>query len=718
MNHLKPILASIFFFSALLLIGQSDSHAQTDSLEQLLKTTLPDTHRVDILNELAWLYKDDGIQKPRDRAQKAVKLARKATYEKGLGDAFTRLGLTYKNEERYDSALVFYNQGLEIRKKMKDHALIASSYLNIGNIYKLKGDLNGAIAIYQEGLGYLTLEEDQEVRAKIYNRLGNIYVDQGDLPAALLQFEEALKLSQNLKDSGLMAGILMSVGELHRKQQHYNLGLEAYSRAMEIYRAKQYPAGIAKCYHNIGNLYFLQNEYDKALDNFNACIRLMKEIGLNRGLDLAYQSIGAVYEAQNELDTALNYYQLSLSLRREAGKTMDVAHALANIGQVKLAQKQYAEALSNFLEALPIVEEQKDRFVLENLYGEIARAYSARNDFKNASFYFTKQAALREQLEEAYRQTVELQLSLEAEKLKRERIENEARIAQQKSEKRTLYIQSVAGILLLAAALIIAVILISRMRAKKELAEKKAELSVVHIDELMQGQELRSAYDKLEGQETERKRIAKDLHDRLGSMLSTIKFYFKALDKRTPFVEEPQHTQFAKAKELLDEACEEIRKVAHNLESGGLKEYGLVRQVAALAENLESSQLLNVHFHAHGLKNRLDFQAERNIYLIIRELVANVLKHANATELTIQLNKLGDTLNIMVEDNGVGFTRESVQHKQSGMGIQNIAGRVKELGGNLSIDSGKGGGTTVSIDLPFKGLSALPDEVEPHLSKS
>ncbi len=403
------------------------------------------------------------------------------------------------------------------------------------------------------------------------------------------------------------------------------------------------------------------------------------------------------------MDEALHYHNISLQLRREAGKQAGIAHSLINIGQIKLEKKQYKEALKNLLEALPATEKQHELFVLEDLYGKIAWAYSGLGEHEKAFLFSQKKASLADSLESTYHRSVELQRLLEAEKQKRVKIEAEAQLELQKSRNSILYTRSVGGVLLLGAALFVLTFWSSRIRAKKELAEKKEQFALLRIDDLMKGQEIQSNYARFEGQEIERKRIAKDLHDRLGSMLATIKLYFKAIDKRAPFLEDSLLAQYDKAKSLLDEACEEIRHISHNLESGGLREYGLVQQIATLAEHLEFSQLLKVHFHTHGLDGRLGPLMEVNIYRIIQELVTNVLKHAKASELTIQLNKFDHTLNIMVEDNGVGFTKEDLlSHKYHGIGIQNIAGRVKELNGQMSIDSGKGGGTTVSIDIPFK----------------
>ena len=124
-------------------------------------------------------------------------------------------------------------------------------------------------------------------------------------------------------------------------------------------------------------------------------------------------------------------------------------------------------------------------------------------------------------------------------------------------------------------------------------------------------------------------------------------------------------------------------------------------QLEALADIIPSSGKLQVELVTHGLKERLDYGTELHIYRIVQELIHNVIKHAQAQNVTIQVNRFEDRVNVIVEDDGRGFDVESIRQKP-GMGMQNLAARVHELSGFLQIDSRSGRGTTVSVDIPLK----------------
>ncbi len=228
------------------------------------------------------------------------------------------------------------------------------------------------------------------------------------------------------------------------------------------------------------------------------------------------------------------------------------------------------------------------------------------------------------------------------------------------------------------------------------------ELSKQRVIEILKEQELNTNYARLEGEEKERKRIAEDLHDRLGSMLSTIKLYFNSLQTPTASEKGERQAQFEKANALLDQATDEVRNIAHNMVSSVLAKFGLKSQLQTLEQTLVDSKQLNVEIKTHGLKDRLDNFMEIQVYRIIQELVNNTIKHAKASNLSSQLNRFKEVLNIVVEDNGVGFDPKLIQlQEQGGMGMKNIQTRIHGLDGSLQIDSGTGHGTTKSIDLPL-----------------
>jgi two-component system NarL family sensor kinase len=241
-----------------------------------------------------------------------------------------------------------------------------------------------------------------------------------------------------------------------------------------------------------------------------------------------------------------------------------------------------------------------------------------------------------------------------------------------------------------------------RLRRKSEQLEAKDQDTKrqTEIADLLRDQEVMSLGSMLKGQEKERKRIAEDLHDNLGSMLSTVKLHFQVLDSRVKGLAPPQQEQFHQAETLLDEACGEVRRIAHDMLSGVLTKFGLVAALEKLKASIEVPGKLQVLVLAYGLDERLDSSSELMLYRVIQELVSNALKHASANEITIQLNRIENTLSLQVEDNGVGFDVKAAQAKD-GIGMKNVAARVHSLQGDFHFDSTLGHGSTVTIDIPL-----------------
>ncbi|RYD86549.1 MAG: sensor histidine kinase, partial [Sphingobacteriales bacterium] len=236
-----------------------------------------------------------------------------------------------------------------------------------------------------------------------------------------------------------------------------------------------------------------------------------------------------------------------------------------------------------------------------------------------------------------------------------------------------------------------------RQKAIALLAAKNEELNRNRIQELLRDQELVSIHSMLQGQETERKRIAQDLHDRLGSLLATVKLHFQMAKT---------DEQRELASSLMDEACQEVRQIAHNMVSGVLMKFGLVAALNDLSNAITSSGKVHMQTIAHGLNSRLPGNSEIEIYRIVQELVSNALKHAGAKEITVLLNKTGPTLNLIVEDDGKGFMPAKAKNK-GGMGLKGVQSRVQQLQGELSIDSSPGRGTTVLIEIPVDQTDPL-----------
>jgi len=207
---------------------------------------------------------------------------------------------------------------------------------------------------------------------------------------------------------------------------------------------------------------------------------------------------------------------------------------------------------------------------------------------------------------------------------------------------------------------------------------------------------IESMHAMIEGQEAERERVAKDLHDSLGGLLSTVKLQFDSLENKLDGVSKFKNYQ--NANRLLDTACQEVRDIARNMQPSSLLNLGLVAAVRDLINRIDDPDQRTIDFQHYGLENKLENTVALTVYRLVQELLNNSIKHSKAKEILIQLTREENEFIIMVEDDGVGFDVEGVK---KGMGTENILSRVNYLKGDLSVHSEKEKGTTTLITVPL-----------------
>lgn len=226
-------------------------------------------------------------------------------------------------------------------------------------------------------------------------------------------------------------------------------------------------------------------------------------------------------------------------------------------------------------------------------------------------------------------------------------------------------------------------------RKKRLLAIQDINIQQGKVTNLLKEQELIALNAMVEGQEKERKRIAEDLHDRLGSTLSAVKMYMEVLAEDDP--------RFDKINGIVNKAVNDTREIAHNMLSGVLTKFGLLAALQDLKETIEASGQFQMLLRSIQFDERLDSETEIHIYRIIQELVSNTLKHANASEVKLELKKTSEKqLIITYRDNGIGFDPDQIEQ---GMGFKNIRNRVEKIRGNLRVDSRPTHGVEIIIEL-------------------
>jgi signal transduction histidine kinase len=202
----------------------------------------------------------------------------------------------------------------------------------------------------------------------------------------------------------------------------------------------------------------------------------------------------------------------------------------------------------------------------------------------------------------------------------------------------------------------------------------------------------------LEAEENERIRIASDLHDGIGQMMSVAKMNLSAIEDEIPFTDIDQKNKYLNAIALVDDSCKEVRIISHNMMPNALIKAGLANAVRKFLDDLHNRSI-KINLYTEGLNERIDANTEIILYRIIQETVANVFKHANASVLDITLIKDPLCINIVIEDNGKGFELNQAKQKD-GIGLKNIESRVNFLKGTIEWDSKIGKGTVVVINIP------------------
>ncbi len=220
------------------------------------------------------------------------------------------------------------------------------------------------------------------------------------------------------------------------------------------------------------------------------------------------------------------------------------------------------------------------------------------------------------------------------------------------------------------------------------------------IAELETEKQLLATQSLLEGQEDERSRIAKDLHDGLGGLLSGVKLQLGAM-KGNLILTEENGIAFNRVLNNLEESIAEMRRVAHNMMPETLLRFGLPQALEDYSSSLSHQQAFTIQCEFRGMEKRLDSSTEVVVYRIVQELINNAVKHSGASAILVQIMRHDEErLNITVEDNGKGFDPKFTGSDTAG--LRNISSRVKYLNGKMDIQSEPGNGTSVYIECEIK----------------
>ena len=433
-------------------------------------------------------------------------------------------------------------------------------------------------------------------------------------------------------------------------------------------------------------------EFDKAIE---ICYELKKICEQNelvdQQLDVEF-NLGTLHYYRSVNDSALYYYKRNLAIFEHKKDTFNIATRLNNLAMLQTAIGLNEDAVNNLIKAEQLAKKFKDRDFSVTLLRNIADAQVAAGNLDEAIDYYNEFISENDSLK---RTSIAKSLSEMQTKYETKEKELENAELQSKNLENTNKIYLLLFVLVMVVG--IGFFLFNRMRQKQALLAAAAETQKQREEKLLKNAELASIDAMISGQEKERKKIAQDLHDDIGSSLTTARMCIENVVQRSK--EEESIKVLENAYALLNETYSKVRNISHAQKSSILNAHGLIGSLEEFADRINAGKSLNVEIIHHGMKGSLSNSLELGLFRIIQELLNNTIKHSQAKHASIILTGYEDHIDIIVEDDGNGFTPDL--KNQEGTGLKSIKSRIINLEGTMEIDTKLNRGTTINIEIPL-----------------
>jgi signal transduction histidine kinase len=557
------------------------------------------------------------------------------------------------------------------------HGQVESAFFRSWLKYR-HSPVDTCIASIDSALRHIVNLSKDPAEIKFYILKGQCYVKKTRFDLAVSNFNVALKIAEAKKDVINKNGVLLSIGWAYMEDGKPKEAITFFDEILTLNPQLDYPSratvmcNIASCYNMLGNY---QRAEEKAVLGIEAAKRTSSMTDLANGLNILARS----YYQRGKFTQAINYLKEASKAREKVEDPAMLASDYLELADVYLKIKQPQQAVLYAKRAESIASSHKIELKLQGAYETLANSYQNSGDYKNATLYFNKLISLKDSVSSGNysKALAELQVKYDSEKkasenlkLKKENLENKLDI----SNKQKWLVVLISGLLLVVASGIYSYYLIQNRyrarRAEEQVLEQKQRAVAI-----------------LETEENERRRIAGDLHDGVCQTLAAISLQLKKAVKNG--------ADFEKVDYLIDQAGDEVRAISHQMTPELLRQVGLVKAIKYGVDQLNDADS-GVHFSFY---NHVEFENINDVmgvvvYRSFQELINNVLKHAKARNVSIQLIINEEEVLLMVEDDGQGFDKNN---GKLGLGLNNLESRIKIFDGHLTLDSTLNRGTTAIL---------------------
>ncbi|MHA4846926.1 tetratricopeptide repeat-containing sensor histidine kinase [Flavitalea antarctica] len=586
----------------------------------------------------------------------ALDLSQRSKFWLGAGLCTMNIGITYMQTGQPDSAMLMYQKAITFFEKTDRRKYVGSCYGNIGSVHEMTGNRDSAILYYLKALPCFNISSDAYEIATMNRNIGVLFGNNENFEKALYYTHQAIDIARQQKTDRKSIVILIAA-------------LTDKSRALSALKL-----------------------LEQAQSYASEAVQIATTLGENYSLAESYFNLSEILFEVNRIDSAISYARKAMRYAHQsglAGLYLNSCITLSLAYDKKGWQKERQELLRK---ALRKSEETNLVVLQDDLFEHLADANFKSGAYKSAYLFLGQYIKIKDSILNV--QSMAAQADAETRYKASERSKEitekrllltQANLSLEKSNKQILY--AVSGLL---AMTLLATGLYLRSRYRRK-AYRSNLLS------LQKQKEIDTLQALINGEEKERSRIAKDLHDGVAGMLAAVKMHFGSIADGRDLT---QTDGFQRGMSLLNEASQEIRKTAHNLMPEILIAHGLDAALQRYCGNISSSRL-QVQYDSWGDITRYNENFELAIYRIVQELLHNVVKHSGASQAIVQLSVLGQILSLTVEDNGIGF-RDQLQ--PDGTGIKSLQQRVLAMNGKMDIDGAGGAGVSAYLEFDTTSL--------------
>ena len=576
-----------------------------------------------------------------------------------------------------------------LEAQFKNHPDDVSTEFEIGVYHYKKGDYDKSIIALKDVAEKAAQKKNNPLLSKAYTNIGNVFADKGENTNALEFYQKALKIAESSSDKKNTASLLKNIGILYVTWKKFPEALDFYKKAETIALAIKDSSLLADCYNSNGVVFEQQQKYDEALSAYNAALSYYLKNNPDN-VAMEYTNMAIVYKLKKDYASSVDYNLKAIDIATKSGNKWFASAVFNNIGNFYVELGDTKKAIDYCTKSLTIAKEIKAAEILINVYETLADAYAKKGDYNTALSYQKQLAAEKDKFisAESTRQLNEMQVKYETVKKDNEitKLQNEKAINTLKLNEQNLLIQKrnyLLFVVFLLLTLLTGGTLLwrSRMKLKNKIANDKAIK---------------------ETEETERLRIAKDIHDDLGSGLSKINFLSEIIYSKSENLPEIRNSSES-VKETAKKMIENMRDLIWALNPDNNTLPNLVARMREYTTDYLEGLPIEVKYQLQeNIPNvSINKDYHRELFMVVKESLNNISKHANASLITFTVEVEDNLFEITIQDNGKGFNENTVK---KGNGLRNMQNRIVNLGGTFDIVSEINKYTEIKVTVPLLKL--------------